>query len=103
MFKCYFRIEPEEARQIDDDEEEIADFFLAAGLIGLEEGYPKLGSFFTQLGEDAFHGFPVKAYLGGSAGQLVGFEECGEATRDALKGGRKESHCWGRVTLFFGL
>jgi len=30
--------------------------------------YAQLGSLFAQLGEDAFHGFPVKADLSGAAG-----------------------------------
>src|SRR6267378_6288039 len=103
MFECYFRIEPEKARQIDGDEQEIADFFFSTRSVRLGEGYPQLGSFFKELSEDALYRFPVEAYLSGSAGQLMGFDECGEAARDTLKGGREELLCRGGVIFFFGL
>src|SRR5260370_42188369 len=101
MFKCYFRIEAKETSKIDDDKQEVANFFLAALAVRFVEGHAQLGSLLAQLGEDAFDGFPVKAYLGGAPGQLVRFQQCRETARDAVEDGGNQLRRRGGSLLLF--
>src|SRR6266852_5822331 len=103
MFKCYFRVEPKETGKIDDDEQEVAYFFLATLAVRLVEGHAQLGGLLAQLGEDAFDGLPVKAYLSGAPGQLVCLHERGEASGDAIEDRGNQLHWRGGFLLLFRL
>ncbi len=103
MFKCYFRIEPKETGKIDDDEQEVAYFFLATLAVRFVEGHAQLGDLLAQLGEDAFDGFPIKAHLSGAPGQLVCLHERGEASGDAIEDRGNQLHWRGGFLLLFRL
>src|SRR6266566_3805026 len=103
MFKCYFRIEPKETGEIDDDEQQVSYFFLATLAIRSVEGHAQLGSLLPQLGEDAFNGFPVKAYLRGAQGQLMRFQQCRETAGNAVEDRGKLLRRRGGYLLLFCL
>ena len=84
-----FGIEIEEAREVDGDEEDVADFGLDARGIWLAfgEDVAEFTGFFEKLGENAVEVVPVEADAGGFAGKLEGLEESGEGAGDAIEEG----------------
>lgn len=88
LFHGDFWIDAKEAREIDGDEEDVANFrFDARGRFLFIEGVAEFGGFFGELVEDAVYIVPIEADARGFASELKAFEKRGKSARDAVEDG----------------
>ena len=75
LFHGQFGIDVEEAGEVDDDEEKVAEFAFNAlsGFLFVQD-FAELVGFFVEFVEDAFDVVPVEADTGGFAGELETLE-----------------------------
>ncbi len=69
-----FGIDLQEARDVDDDEQQVADFVLDFSGVAGGAGGVDLGELFAQLVEDLIDVFPIETGAGGFGGDLLRFD-----------------------------
>ncbi len=88
FFHGDFGVDVEKAREIDGDEENVAEFgFDAVGGFLFAERFAEFVGFFAEFVEDAVDVFPVEADAGGFAGELETLEEGGKGGDYAVEEG----------------
>ena len=95
-----FRIHFHKSRQVDDDEEQIAELVFDAFLRTASHHGFELGAFLIQLGQNFADVRPVESGAGCARGDLLGLHECRQSARDRI-----EQAGWSDAFLFllFGL
>ena len=88
FFHGDFWIDVEEAREIDHDKEDVANFgFDTRRRFLFVEGVAEFGGFFSEFVEDAVDIVPIETDARGLASELKTFEKRGKSPRDAVEDG----------------